>query len=137
VSEGDFPDVEGGMRKFLRDDTGVSTLVGNRVFFGVPKSGAQFPLITVRRTGGSDDISEAPIDLAVMSISCWGSTTKQQAWDVTAAVRRALHSIREKTQTLPSVYVHGASVDGVIWSPDPEDDRPRYIVTARVTATAA
>lgn len=137
MAEGDFSDVEEGVRQYLRNDTDVDAVVDRRVFFGVPKEGPTFPLITVRRVGGGDDASEAPVDLAVVSISCWGTNTKSSAWSTAAAVRKALHKIRRKTLLAPGVYAHGATVDGVIWSPDPEDARPRYIVTTRVTATAA
>jgi hypothetical protein len=136
MAEDDFPDVEEGVRQFLRDDTDVNAIVSRRVFFGVPKESPQFPLVTVRRVGGGDDSSEAAVDLAVLSINCWGGSTKTSAWSAASAVRRSLRKIRSKTLLTPGVYAHGTTVDGVIWSPDPEDARPRYIVTVRVTATA-
>lgn len=134
--EGDFPDVEEGMRQYLRTETGVNAVVAGRVFFGVPPKGAEFPLLTVRRSGGGDDASDAPVDQAVLQFSCWGGS-KQEAWQLTAALRRALHEIRSRTTLASGVDGLGAIVDGVIFSPDPADARPRYIVTARVTATAA
>lgn len=132
-----FPDVEEGIRTYLRQDVDVQAgPSAGRVFFGVPRQNPVFPLITLRRAGGGDDLSEAPIDQAVISFSCWGGT-KQQAWDTAASVRLALYKIRGKTLVSAGVYAHGAQVDGVIFSPDPADDRPRYVVTSRVTATAA
>lgn len=136
MNEDDFPDVEDGVRKYLRADVDVAAQVAGRVFFGVPRENPTFPLITVLRAGGGDDVSEAPIDNAAILINCWGSTSKEQAWNVAMSVRRALRKIRNKTLLTTGVYAHGATVDGVIWSPDPEDDRPRYVVTAQVTATA-
>lgn len=136
MSEGDFPDVEAGVRAYLRADTDVNAVVSARVFFGVPKANPIFPLVTLARVGGGQDASEVPVDLAVMNISCWGDSTKEQAANVMNAVRRALNKIRRRT-LVSGVALHGAQVDTVLWSPDPEDARPRYIITARVTASAA
>lgn len=135
MSEGDFPDTEDAMKAYLKADSGVAALVGSRVFFGSPKQGATLPYIVVSRVGGGDDVSEAPVDNAVLNASCWGRS-KEEAFNVMNAVRRALHSIRRRTLA-SGVDLHGAIVDTVLWSPDPQDDTPRYIVTTRVTATAA
>jgi hypothetical protein len=69
-----MPDVEGGVRTFLRANAGVAAIVGQRVFFGVPKGAteATFPLVTVSRVGGGDDFSDVPIDVALVQIDCWG-----------------------------------------------------------------
>lgn len=136
MAEGDFPDVEAGVRAYLRADVDVSAAVNARVFFGVPKNNPTFPLVTLARVGGGQDASEVPVDLAVVNINCWGNSTKDDAAIVMNAVRRALNKLRRRT-LVSGVALHGAQVDTVIWSPDPEDARPRYIVTARVTASAA
>lgn len=136
MAEDDFPDVEEGMRAYLRANAGIQAVVGGRVFFGVPKSSPTFPLITLSRVGGGDDASEAPIDQAVVMFNCWGGS-KIEALRAANAIRRALRLIRGKTQVATGVFAHGAQVDGVVFSPDPADDRPRYVVTSRVTATAA
>lgn len=135
MAEGDFPDTEAGMKAFLKADAGVSAIVGSRVFFGSPKQGATLPYIAFARIGGGDDASEAPIDNAVLNLSCWGRS-KEEAFSVANAARKALHNIRRRTLA-SGVDLHGAIVDTVLWSPDPQDDTPRYIVTTRVTATAA
>lgn len=135
MAEGDFPDTEAAMKAFLKADAGVAALVGTRVFFGSPKQGATLPCIVLTRIGGGDDGSEAAIDQAVLNFSCWGRS-KEEAFDVANAVRKAQRSIRRRTLA-SGVDLHGAIVDTVLWSPDPQDDTPRYIVTTRVTATAA
>lgn len=132
-----WPDVEGGVRDYLRADSAVSALVGTRVFFGVPKQ-AKFPLITVRRIGGPQDPSEAPLDLPLVQIDVWGEgNNKAQAHAVCAAVRDALDAIRSATSLNAGVVAYGANVENVTWFPDPADDRPRYVLTAQVTARAA
>jgi len=135
-----WPDVEGAVRDHLRADVGVSALVGQRVFFGVPLAAdgtvaAQMPCVTVRRVGGGDDPSDAPVDQALIQIDCWASSrNKASAAAVMAAVRNALTEIR--TAVVGSTVLYGAVVESVIWAPDPAD-LPRYAVTALVTARAA
>ena len=131
-----MPDVEGGVRAFLRADPDVAALVGNRVFFGVPTS-TVFPLVTVSRVGGGDDPSEAAVDLAVLTVQCWGEMRdKAGAYLLANTVRSALRNVRGRTQFADDCWCHGATVDGLFYSPDPTQDRPRYVLTIRVTATA-
>ena len=41
------------------------------------------------------------------------------------------------TRLATGVICHGAEVIGDVWSPDPDDDRPRYVITASVMAISA
>jgi len=140
-----LPDVEGGLRTYLRANTGVSTIVGQRVFFGVPKSAveATFPLVTVQRVGGGDPGGEAPVDVALVQIDCWGSIDssgngdKAEAWTVVNAVRSALRVVNGRTTLKSGVAAFGITVESVVWLPDPDNDRPRYSVTAEVTAISS
>lgn len=142
-----LPDVEGGVRAFLRADAGVVALVAQRVFFGVPDE-PTWPLVTVQRVGGGDDFSEAPIDQALVQIDCWGrlySDTdptkkhgdKAQARAVANAVRAALHEIRSDTTSFVGCVLYGATVNADLFAPDPDNDRPRYSLLASVSARAA
>jgi hypothetical protein len=147
VAEDDFPDVEGGVRDYLRAHASVSALVGTRVFFGIPAA-PTFPLITVTRVGGTDDTSEATIDQALVQIDCWGRLyadtdpthkggDKAQCDAVRRAVRRAFRDIRTATALNASTVAYGARVESDPFRPDPDSDRPRYAVTASITARAA
>ncbi|MGK2948988.1 MAG: DUF3168 domain-containing protein [Acidimicrobiales bacterium] len=128
-----MPDVEGAVRAALRADSGVSALVGTRVLFGVPSS-PTWPLVTVQRVGGGDDPGEAPIDLGLVQIDCYGAEhNKAQAWAVVSAVRTWARSVRGATALTEEVTAYGIDVESVIWAPDAAD-RPRYSVTALVTA---
>ena len=130
-----LPDVEGGIRDALRADTGMDALVDGRVFFGVPEN-ATWPLVTVQRVGGGDDPGEAPIDLALVQIDCWGAMrNKSQAWAAAAAVRSWAQSVRRATALNTEVTAYSVTVESVLWAPDPAD-RPRYSVTALVMARA-
>jgi len=139
-----LPDVEGGIRAWLRADTAVATLIGNRVFFDVPRVGPTFPLVTIARVGGSDDTSDAPIDRCALRITVWGALTtdgkpnKAGCFAVKNAVRAALLSIRSRTTVTAGVDVFGAQVSGDLYAPDATDnDRPRYTLTVFVTAVVA
>jgi hypothetical protein len=133
-----WPDVEGGLRAYLRADANVAALVHGRVFFGIPAE-PRFPLLTVTRVGGGEDISpDAPVDVALMEVQVWGEgRNKAEATALLNAVRSALFAIRSRTNLTTGVDAFGATVAGVTYLPDPADDRPRYIVTAQVTAIAA
>lgn len=140
-----FPDVEGGLRAWLRTRSEVTAIVGQRVFFGVPKGAteATFPLVVVQRVGGGDDGGESPVDVALVQIDCWGSFDasgngrKAEARALVNAVRSALHDIRTRTTLTTGVDVFGANVEADIWAPDPDNDRPRYVLTAEVTAISS
>lgn len=132
-----LPDVEGGIRDALRGDAGVSALVEGRVYFGVPNSVATWPVVTVQRVGGGDDPGEAPIDLALVQIDCWGAErNKSQAWAVAAAVRSWAQSVRRATALNEEVTAYAVTVESVLWAPDGAD-RPRYSITALVMARSA
>lgn len=139
-----LPDVEGGIRAWLRADPGVAALVGNRVFFEVPRHGTTFPLVTVARAGGGSDPSDVPIDRAVLRINVWGDMTaagtpnKAGCTAVMNAVWAALLRIRSRTTVVAGTDVFGVSVNTVLWLPDPPpEERPRYSLTVFVTAIAS
>jgi hypothetical protein len=139
----DWPDIEGAMRDYLRADTAVNALIGNRQFFAVPAT-PTYPLLTVSRVGGGQDAdTDAPIDVALVSIDIWGELDangygdKAGALAVVNAVRSALEAISGRTTLTNGVTGHGAEVVGVAWAPDPDNGRPHYAVTAEVTATSS
>jgi hypothetical protein len=137
-----FPDVEGGIRTYLRNDADVAAIVGSRVFFGIPKGATEstFPLVTVARIGGGSDTSDAPVDLALVSVDCWGTIDdsghgdKAGATALVNSVRSALERMNGPTQLSGSMYGFGVQEAGVVWSPDPDNDRPHYALTAEVSA---
>lgn len=136
-----YPDVEGAVRALLRADTGVAALVGQRVFFGVPKNAKadDFPLVTVARVGGSQEPGPTPVDNALVQVECWGTFTaggngdKAAATALLNAVRSALDVTQPVTPTTGQTIL-GADSGTVVWLPDPDTDRPRYVLTAEVSA---
>jgi len=145
-----WPDTEGAMKTYLRAWVPLDAeLAGNGIYFGIPKDADEddFALVTIKRVGGSDDTSEAPIDLALLQIDVWGKIDpasgnglKADCTRATGVLHDALSALRSRTLvTLPSaavVALFGANVESVIWLPDADNDRPRYSVTTQVTATA-
>lgn len=137
----EWPDVEGGVRAYLRADADVQAALGGsqRVFFGIPRS-PTWPLAVVARVGGGSDSSDVPIDVALVQVDCWGVIDtngyplKAGAWALVNAVRSALERIRERVHVSDSCDLHGAQVTSIVWLPDPDNDRPRYSLTAEVTA---
>jgi hypothetical protein len=132
-----WPDVEGALRTHLRADAGVAALVGQRVFFGVPRGAKEetYPLVVVQRVGGGQDASEAPVDVALVQVDCWGSINngnglKAECTALVNSVRAALESVG----TDSTAVLKGADVESVLWLPQVDNDRPRYAVTAVVTA---
>lgn len=130
----DWPDTEGAVRTWLRNQTGVQAVVATRIYFGVPKPTATYPLVTVQRIGGGPTAGDAPVDAAMLQIDVWGDKhangngNKAGCWTVSAAVLAALEVVND---TLIATSVRAAiNVESVIWAPDPTDDRPRYVITA-------
>jgi len=137
-----MPDIEGALRTWLRTQTDLTALIGNRVFFGVPKGAAEasFPLVTVQLVDSRDDGSEAPVSLDLVQFDVWGSLDtsgngkKAEATSVVNALRSVCRQVRGRTALTATVAAFGIEIVGVAWAPDPDDDRPRYVVTAEVTS---
>lgn len=140
-----LPDTEGALVTWLKGRSAVSAIVGARVFFGVPKGAteASYPMLVVFRVGGTDDVSDVPIDNALVQIDCWGSFgasgfgKKAECTALKNAVRAELKALTQagSTTIAPGVDAHGMTVESDLWAPDPADDRPRYSLTVAVTAS--
>lgn len=133
-----IPDLEGGCRTWLRTLPSISAIVSNRVFFGIPKAAdeSKFPLITVARVGGGlGPTSDAPVDAALLQFDVWGSLDASgngKKAEVTALVntlRSELAAIRGRTALTATVAAFGFVEQSCIWLPDPDNDRPRYVLT--------
>jgi hypothetical protein len=111
-------DVDLAVRAWLRDVLNVP------VFFGVNNDGT-FPQIVVMRIAGPDDAVRYQFDV-------WGGT-KDQAAAAAADLASELSRCRHDTA---DVRLHGASWATTRWFPDPDTDRPRYVVEAVIAATA-
>ena len=111
-------DVDTAVRAWLRAVLNVP------VFFGVNNDG-DFPQIVVMRISGPDSQARFQFDV-------WGGT-RDQAAATAADLASELSRCRFDTT---DVRLHGASWETTRWFPDPETDRPRFIVEALISATA-
>lgn len=138
-----MPDVEGALRTWLRGRAAITALVGQRVFFGIPRKASTWPLITLQRIGGGDDQSQAPIDRALVQIDVWGALDdsgngmKADTTTVVNTLRAELATVDRRTALNADVDCLGIVVVGVVYLPDPDNDRPRYSVTAEVAAISS
>lgn len=114
-----YVDTEELVRQSLRDSDRL-TMLGGRVFFGVP-TGATLPYVTVSRIGGAP---RGAVDSARLSAQVWG-VTKKSAADVVKGLVAAVDGM-------------GGTVDIVLWQPAPPDGSPRYVVdfSLDIVATA-
>jgi len=142
VSADVYPDIEGALRTWLRTQTALTAVVGSRIFFGVPRSVTEtdFPMVALFRVGGGNDRGDAPIDIALVQFDVWGKIdasgngVKAGATTAVNALRATLQSVNGPTLLDAHTTCHGITVESVVWLPNPDDDRPRYVVTAEVTS---
>lgn len=131
-----FVDVEGAYRDWLRAQPEMVTLVGQRVFLGLPERAmgneASFPCVTVFKISSvSQSSGEVILDSARLQFDCWGPLKKRSAATaVMLAVKNLLNSVTRGTVLRSGI--RAAETYGItdLWFPDPRTDRPRYIVDA-------
>lgn len=133
-------DVEAAVRAWLRE---YLPEVEGRVFFAfdgrLPAGKSQ---VVVQRIWGPDD-------RCLIQFDVWGRTkaVASQIASVLATEADALGRYTfepeelavdgdEESPRVP-VLLHGALVESVRWQPDEESGKPRYVVEAMFTATAA
>lgn len=140
-----LPDLEGGLRTWLRAQAALSAIVGQRVFFGIPKKATEttFPLLVVSRVGGALDPSEAPVDRPLLQIDVWGSLDasgngkKAETTALVNTLRSLLAAVRGRTALSADVDAFGFDEQSCVWLPDPDNDRPRYALTVEVTGISS
>ena len=136
----DWPDVEGALRTYLRLNTDIQSVVGSRVFFGVPRNSENaFPCIMLTRIGGGQQGGDAPMDQPMIQFDCYAKTAEEgggrlQATQVAQALRKALSTIRGRTRLDANTVGWDPRVTGQVFSPLPGDDRPRILLTCVMTA---
>lgn len=111
-------DVEKAVRAWARAQ-------GFTAFFGVNNNGT-FPQLVIQRVAGPDSDVLVQFDV-------WGGT-KAEAAATAASLRTALTGL--SSYDFDGIRLHGASDPSARWLPDPDSDRPRYIVEASFYSTA-
>ena len=128
-------DVEALVVSFLRAQSGVTTIVADRVYTDLPHE-RTYPLVRVSRTGGGS-LYKNWLEAAELVLDAYGGTHKL-AYNAAQACLLAM-----------STALVGAHIEGVVtkveatavaYNPEPESAdpsghaRPRYTVSATVTA---
>lgn len=118
------------LRDWLRDE---DTAAGARVWaHGLPAS-PTFPAVALYKVGLTPDGTTT--EQTLIQADCWAD--RGQAADaeaLAAEVKTAFEQVVPGTQLGTStVRILGASIEGEVALPDPDDGTPRYSVTALVT----
>ena len=131
-------DVEGLLVDYLEQDAGLGALVGGvgdaaRVSTELPAGFVPEGRVKLVRIGGTPSGTDAAehLDRAVVQLDGFGAT-KADAFDV---IRAALVALRRAPSAahVDAVVTSVDRISGPTWSPDPETDAPRYLLTVAVT----
>lgn len=126
-----IPDVAKGVRDWIRT---LGTLAGERVWFSADPR-AETPYVLVREVGTIPETSDAPIVHRMLQIDVVDSPRQRtRAFAVEAAIEGALLALRQATLLSADVVSYGASVQSVLYLPDPASAAPRFSITVEVTA---
>jgi hypothetical protein len=132
-----FADVEQGLKDWLR---GLDLPnLGDQVYQGLPLQGpSSFPAVALYRVGGGPpDEADYPIDNAHVQIDVWGNKgQKGICLGVTQAIVAALKNLVCGTLLNEDVRALAANGFGVMYLPDKDSGRSRYIVTCVVQVQA-
>ncbi len=138
-----YVEAEGAVRAWARALNLAG--LGARAFFGVPVTGATFPLVVLTRVGGRP-VRGVPVDRALIQFDLLGATPvdrrppsdKYTLSVIAAALASAAESLASGTVMAAGVVCLGAEVEnGPVWSPSPVDGRSRYTLDIAFLLRAA
>lgn len=124
-------DVEALAVDHLLADPTVTALVDDRVSTELPHE-ATLPYVQLFRLGGNLITQEtAWLERSRLFLASW-APTKAEAFDVSNAAIVSLMATPDVTHA--AGVVTAADIElAPYWSPDPEDDQPRYLSTVALT----
>jgi hypothetical protein len=111
---------EAAVRTWARDVLNLPVFYGTNVAAG-------FPQVVLRQVGGTDLTPLVQFD-------CWADT-KQQAGTTAADLMTEVS--RLASVDADGTRLHGGTVEQCRWLPDPNSDRPRYVVDVSFSVTAS
>jgi hypothetical protein len=131
-----LPDPEQVVSGWLRAQPELVELIGDRVYTAFPRQGGKFPLVLVRRYGGTPPLPRPLVlDLALIQADVYGGT-KAQAWEVAATMRWLVSERARGSAGNPTIEPGSVrfEVDEAF-----DEPRPRYIcdLTAYIRPWAA
>lgn len=124
-------DAERLLVAWLKAQPEVAALVAGRVATELPPS-PTWPFLRLERLGGLPlPLGQAiHVDRARVQLEAWG-TTKAQAHTLAATVQAVLHERLPGRHELGTVTAVRPDL-GLVWSPDPENGRARYVLAVLV-----
>lgn len=141
-----WPDTEGGLRDWLRTQTPLTALLASvrAVWLGHPREAveADYPLVVLGRVGGGEPFGNlGPMENVTIQFDVWGALSgakagREACWDAAAKLAQLVSEIEHPTLLKTGVVASGGEVASMLWFPDPVDSRPRYVLTAQITASA-
>jgi hypothetical protein len=129
-------DAEGAVRAWARANAAIAAAFTGGIYFGPPEGTVMFPLVRLQRVGGGPVPGDTPLDDAAISFLVWGSS-KAQAAAAVMVLASEVQSMTCGTAMGSGAVGLGARVTlGPVWSPDPDTDRPRYLLDANFSIRA-
>lgn len=126
-------DVEALAVAHLRADAELVALMGATDNIGTEIRGTlPLPFVELRRLGGNLITPEtARLERCRLFVATWAAT-KPGSWDLAAATMQALMRMPDNVHELGVVTAVDVELTPY-YSPDPEDDTPRYLATVAAT----
>lgn len=130
-------DAEGAVRAWARANAAIVAAFTGGIYFGPPEGTPTFPLLRVQRVGGGPVAGDTPIDDAAISFLAWGSNKAQVAAAVMVLASEVESMLCGTAMGSGAVGLGARVTLGPVWSPDPDTDRPRYVLDASFSIRAA
>lgn len=121
--------------------TDVAPLVarpgGYNIYLAMPAASPMPSVVLSRVGGGPRARKDLPEEVSRISFSCWANT-RAEAGVISRTLCAELETLARTGGYINAGTVLAAGdVVSMIWLPDPDSDKPRYIVDALVTTVSA
>lgn len=127
-------DAEALVSQYLRSQSEVTSLVGQRIYTALPAD-PSFPCVRLTRIGGVPKMSRpVHVDSAHLQIDVFGGS-KATALDTVDAIREELAKVVDEDPVQPLGVVCGVRFGPLAYLPDDafEKPKPRYALDVTIT----
>ena len=125
-------DVEAALVRYFREDPHVAALTSGNVAGELPDNfdtANELPFLRLFRVGGNFvDGNTGRLERARVQLDCW-ARTKAEAFDLANVTVRCAFDLAAGIDVAGLVFTDVRVELGPTWSPDPETDLPRYLLT--------
>lgn len=119
----------GGLRDLVAQGPAVFAIAGESIYVGAKPASATGPLVVLSRVGGG--MRGDTYDAAMIQAAAWADNGAL-AEELIAAVVAWLASRPPLTPLADGVQLMAASLNSLLWVPDPVTATPRYVATLDV-----